>query len=206
MTTRAIACPNCGAEVQAGGFEAIVVCASCSTANYFHLGQLKSAGPVAPIADMPSRFRLGMHGRIKGVAFEVVGRVRYEYADGGWNEWNLVFGDGTIGWLHEDEGELSLMVERMVAQGPLSLAELRIGEQATFQLGAEIRHLFVQELGRATPVSGEGRITSELQPNVPFDYADGFVGDKEAVLLSTHDHHVLFVGFGVEHHEVETPR
>lgn len=184
----------------------MVVCASCSTVGYFHLGELKSAGEVAKLVERPSRFRLGMHGRVRGVAFEVIGRVRYEYADGGWDEWNLAFGDGTIGWMHEDEGELSLMVERVYSSGPLPIAELRIGEQAHFQVGGQTRALFVQELGRATPVGGEGRITSELRPGVPFDYADGFVGDREAVMLSTTDHHVLFTGFGVEHHEVETPK
>jgi hypothetical protein len=35
----------------------------------------------------------------------VVGRILYEHEQGGWNEWHLVFNDGSSGWLSDAQLE-----------------------------------------------------------------------------------------------------
>ena len=47
----------------------------------------------------------------------MVGRIIYEYEQGGWNEWHLVFNDGTSGWL--SDAQLEYAVSFLANAGPL---------------------------------------------------------------------------------------
>jgi hypothetical protein len=38
----------------------------------------------------------------------VVGRIIYEYEQGGWNEWHIVFNDGSSGWLSDAQDEYAV--------------------------------------------------------------------------------------------------
>ena len=40
--------------------------------------------------------------------FAVAGRIIYEYENGGWNEWHIVFQDGTSGWLSDAQLEYAI--------------------------------------------------------------------------------------------------
>jgi hypothetical protein len=62
---------------------------------------LKNVGTVADLPPDPSPIQLLTEGLYKGKKFEVIGRIVYEYEQGGWNEWHIVFSDGTSGWLSD---------------------------------------------------------------------------------------------------------
>jgi hypothetical protein len=38
----------------------------------------------------------------------VIGRILYEYDQGGWNEWHLMLNDGTSGWLSDAQEEYAV--------------------------------------------------------------------------------------------------
>jgi hypothetical protein len=48
----------------------------------------------------------------------VMGRVRYSFGSGFWDEWFLEFNDGTIGWLTEDNHELALQTRTTSKKTP----------------------------------------------------------------------------------------
>ena len=48
----------------------------------------------------------------------VAGRIVYEYDDGGWNEWHLVFADGASGWLSDAQAEYAVST-LVTPPGPL---------------------------------------------------------------------------------------
>lgn len=62
---------------------------------------LENVGKVADLPPDPSPIQLLTEGTYKGKKFEVIGRIIYEYDQGGWNEWHIVFSDGTSGWLSD---------------------------------------------------------------------------------------------------------
>ena len=62
---------------------------------------LENVGTVADLPPDPSPIQLLTTGTYKGKTFEVIGRIIYEYDDGGWNEWHIIFSDGTSGWLSD---------------------------------------------------------------------------------------------------------
>jgi hypothetical protein len=63
---------------------------------------------VGVVADLPpdsSPIQITSEGVYGGKPFVVVGRILYEYEQGGWNEWHIVFNDGRSGWLSDAQLE-----------------------------------------------------------------------------------------------------
>lgn len=109
-------CPSCGAEVV---FRSAAlptrVCSYCRTLL------VRSSGSVAPVgtaAELPfdvSPVQLGMRGVAGETGFEVIGRMRWAWTDGSWNEWLLLLDDGRQAWLGDAMGQFMLLFERATA-------------------------------------------------------------------------------------------
>ena len=59
------------------------------------------------MAELPpdlSPLQIGTRGEWKGRTFELLGRIRVEWAQGSWNEWYAAFSDGVAGWVAEAQG------------------------------------------------------------------------------------------------------
>ena len=69
---------------------------------------LKKVGQVADLPQDSSPIHLGTEGQYQNRPFVVVGRIIYEYEQGGWNEWHVVYNDGTSGWLADAQLEYDL--------------------------------------------------------------------------------------------------
>ncbi len=95
-------CPSCGAPVQFRWSSAAqTVCPFCHSILVRTDVALENVGKVADLPPDPSPIQLLTEGTFKGKKFEVIGRIVYEYEQGGWNEWHIVFSDGTSGWLSD---------------------------------------------------------------------------------------------------------
>ncbi len=95
-------CPNCGAPVQFKWSGAVqTVCPYCHSILVRDDLELKNVGQVADLPPDPSPIQLLTEGTYKNKTFQVTGRLVYEYAQGGWNEWHIVFSDGSSGWLSD---------------------------------------------------------------------------------------------------------
>ncbi len=103
-------CPNCGAPIEFKSIELPVkVCDHCHSSVLRTGGNLQAMGKVADVPDDVSPLQLGTVGRVGARSFELIGRVRWRYADGAWNEWLAYFGDGSTGWLGESMGRYMLL-------------------------------------------------------------------------------------------------
>jgi hypothetical protein len=65
-------------------------------------------GVMAALPPDLSPFQIGTRGEWKGHGFEIVGRVRVEWAEGSWNEWCIHYNATTTGWLAEAQGLLMI--------------------------------------------------------------------------------------------------
>lgn len=103
-------CPNCGAPIEFRSADLPVkVCGYCHSSVLRTGGNLEAMGKVADVPDDVSPLQLGVHGRVGARSFELIGRVRWRYADGAWNEWLAYFDDGSTGWLGESMGRYMLL-------------------------------------------------------------------------------------------------
>lgn len=58
-----------------------------------------------------SPLQLGASGRYKRKKFFIVGRQIMGWEDGRWNEWYIIFSDGSDGWIAEAQGEFSVLTK-----------------------------------------------------------------------------------------------
>ncbi|MGC4081302.1 MAG: DUF4178 domain-containing protein [Vicinamibacterales bacterium] len=105
-----------------------------------------------------SPIQLGVEGVLDGRAFTVVGRITYEYDNGGWNEWHLGFADGNSGWL--SDAQLEYAVSSLVKpSAPLPQADsVHVGRHLTWR----DRDLQITTLTRARYQGVDG--------DLPFEY------------------------------------
>jgi hypothetical protein len=157
-----LACPNCGAEVS---FRSPAlparVCDHCRTMVVRSGGAITALGKAAVLPFDVSPVQIGMRGTFEDSAFEVLGRVRWGWTDGSWNEWLLLFADGSSAWLGEAMGQYMLLRERPL--GPFEdpiVRKLAAGEPvrigATAQVGEE--RMFVSDARQATCIAAEGEL------------------------------------------------
>ena len=102
MSGDTLICPNCGAGVKFA-FKGSVqsVCVYCGSILVRKDMDLTKVGEVSAWPDDSSPIQLGTEGVYKNMGFYVAGRIMYEYDNGGWNEWHIVFNDGSSGWLSD---------------------------------------------------------------------------------------------------------
>jgi len=106
MSSPAANCPNCGAPVKFLWSSAVqTTCEFCHSILVRTDVDLKKVGEVADLPPDASPIQIGTEGILEKKSFVVVGRIIYEWEQGGWNEWHLVFNDGTSGWLSDAQLE-----------------------------------------------------------------------------------------------------
>ena len=161
MSTPASNCPSCGAPVTFRWSSAAqVVCPFCHSILLRTDLDLKKVGVVADLPPDPSPIQLLTEGVYKGKKFEVIGRIIYEYEQGTWNEWHVVYNDGTSGWLADAQLEYDLS---WAAQPPTPLAgadDIRQGQ--TYQWNGKTYQVTSRTRAHYKGVQGE----------LPFQYWD----------------------------------
>ena len=109
MSSPAANCPNCGAPVKFLWSSAVqTTCEFCHSILVRTDVDLKKVGEVADLPPDASPIQIGTEGAYQNKSFVVVGRIIYEYEQGGWNEWHIVYNDGTSGWLADAQLEYDL--------------------------------------------------------------------------------------------------
>ncbi len=165
---RAANCPQCGAPVEFRWSSAVqTVCSYCNSILVRHDVDLARVGEVGDLPPDSSPIQINTEGVFGGKAFVVAGRILYEYEQGGWNEWHLMFQDGASGWLADAQAMYQVSFLKDLGQ-PLPLAaEVARGQQYRFD-GADYQ-VSSRTMARYRGVEGE----------LPFEY-----WDKEEVLFA----------------------
>jgi len=99
-------CPACGAEmVFRSKATVFAVCAYCRSTVVRHDIDVETLGKMAELTADMSPLQVGTRGKFRGVAFQILGRVRQVWEDGNWNEWFAAFENGREGWIAEAQGD-----------------------------------------------------------------------------------------------------
>ena len=200
---QAVRCPQCGAnnDLRNPGIITLV-CGSCTTTIYRE-GAAVRAGKKASLIPSASGIQVSVSGRISGDKVQVVGRIRFEHAQGGWDEWYCEDNKGRPIWLVEDEGRFFL--ERAIDKAlPEGIAAAGLGDEFSV-LGQRFQ---VVEAGEGVIRGGEGQLPRNFEPEGVFRYIDlGAVSGDERLTIEVADGEIeAFIGRPIPSDEVDFPK
>ncbi|MDB5708302.1 MAG: rane protein [Sphingomonas bacterium] len=128
-------CPNCGAAIRFRSADLPVkVCDSCRSAIVRNGEHLQAMGKIAEVPEDVSPLQIGSRGVDDQVGFELIGRVRWRWSGGGWNEWLALRADGGMAWIGEAMGRFMLL--RLAKPGPGNKVVQRMKDDAKIVAGA----------------------------------------------------------------------
>jgi len=183
-------CPSCGAEVAFRSSAAVMaVCGYCRSTLVKDADSVKDIGKMSAVLEDYTPLQLNTSGQWQGQGFALVGRIQLRYESGLWNEWYLLFDDGSDGWLADASGQY-MLTRRVPAepaaalQTPPPFETLRPGASLNFNqrvwIASDVR------TARCTGGEGELPFTVGAGWNAPvadfrdagsfltLDYADGY--------------------------------
>ncbi len=194
-------CQNCGGAIRVDNqFIRTVTCQFCNS-TYLVRGSdgLDPTGQAVSLANYPSRLNVGGRGRIRGRAFHILGRVRYAYDEGFWEEWQIAWDDGAPpDWLEEDEGYWTLYRRERVKSAVPPYEQVRVG--STITIGN--RQVFITERRRAKVAGSQGQFASVLPLTGTFGYIQGGSNNQTVNINYWEDEIELSVGEDLEPHEL----
>jgi hypothetical protein len=195
----ALNCPSCGGPVSLENrFVKMVICGYCGNTLAVDQGRLDPTGHTAKLADLPSRFRVGASGRLRGRPFHVLGRVRYQDEDCTWDEWSIAFKDGSVAWLEEEEGQLTLSSSQPLTSEVPEFAAARVG--STVQVNGQ--PFFITERCTATVAGAEGQLTYRVAPGRQVRFLDGNMGGRTAAIEYGEDEIEFTIGDPLRHADI----
>lgn len=200
MTPQTIRCPGCGAPLPVPNhLTRLLVCNYCQQTIAIQGQQLTVQGQGIALVDYPSRLKVGVHGRVLGKRFLVLGRVRYENDDGYWDEWLITYDDTTAGWLAEDEGEYIVYHKEPFRGSPPSFEGIRVA--TTVKLSD--LPVYISEKQRGTVAGVEGQIDFLAQTGAPIQYINGNTNGRAVSLILRPGEISFALGTPLEFHQLE---
>ncbi len=198
---RTISCPSCGAgrTLHNPGL-VMFVCDYCSNAVHWDNDAVHAAGKQALLSEGCSRLYRGAMGSYHNKRFHVLGRVRYSFGEGFWDEWFLELDDDSTCWMSEDQHQLS--VQRKI--------DLKVsGKIEHYRVGNEIAArdsvFVVQEIGNAECIGIEGELPEIWQVGETYPYinATSLEGHYSLGIELDDDPPTVFLGKWLKYKEVK---
>jgi hypothetical protein len=164
---------------------------------------LEKVGQVADLQPDASPIQITTEGIYRGKAFQVVGRILYQYEQGGWNEWHCVYNDGTSGWLSDAQAEYAVS---FLTKPPAPLPPVeQIVRGAQFRWNGTVYE--VTSITRAHYVGVQGELPFEYWDKSDTLFADFADLRTEDARFGTIDYTdappLLFLGAAVEFEELK---
>jgi hypothetical protein len=158
---------------------------------------------VGKVADLPpdsSPIQIGTEGALDNKAFTVAGRILYEYEFGGWNEWHLVFSDGSSGWLSDAQLEYDVTWLAQPQPQPGTFPEGLVPEDRINFGGRDVQ---VTSITRAHYKGVEGELPFEYWDKAEVTFVDLRSCDEQfATIDYTEKPPLLFQGRVVQFDEL----
>ena len=189
-------CPQCGAPIRFRWSSAVqTVCEFCHSILVRHDVDLTRVGEVAELPPESSPIQMNTEGIYNNKAFVVAGRILYEYGEGGWNEWHLMFQDGASGWLSDAQAQYAVSFLSQPKDALPTEAAIGRGKR----LALEALEYEVTSLTRARYRGVEGELPFEYWDKEEVLFADlRSSGGRFATIDYSDESPLLFLGEAVE--------
>jgi len=185
-----INCSSCGAALEIKNrFSKILVCEYCGTHHKIQDGGISIIGKFAKLADFESLLKPGSKGTILGSPFTAMGRIRYNYGSGFFDEWFIDL-DGDKAWLTDDEGVFTLYYDLLEAVDIPDIDEVKAGQN--IMVGE--KKVMIKEKGKAVVEGAEGELYFYVEPGSEITYLDAVSDGKKISIEFTDAEVEIFSG------------
>lgn len=154
-----INCPSCGAPVEFKSVASVTaVCEYCKSTLLRSADAVKDLGKMSEVLEDYSPIQMGTSGRYLGQEFTIIGRIQLHYSAGFWNEWYILFQDGSGGWLSEASGQYTITRQRELKQTLPPFTNLNPAQ--LFDIGG--KSYAVSDVRNAQCVGGQGELPHSI--------------------------------------------
>jgi hypothetical protein len=170
-----VACPGCGAPVQFKSTASVMaVCEFCKTTLLKDATSVSNLGKMSEVLEDYSPVQIGTSGQFAQRSFSVIGRIQLQYSDGFWNEWYVLFDDGTNGWLSDASGQFTMTLAK-TAGGELPLFDKLVPGRALTVSGQTYT---TSDVRTARCTAGQGELPFKVGVGWQAQVADFRTGDR----------------------------
>lgn len=167
--SQSFSCPSCSAPLEVEHrFSRVVICQYCNQTSEISPAGLDPTGKAPALVASPSILSLGATGQLLGKPFRVLGRLRYQYDGGFWDEWFCDHDGGQI-WLQEDDGEFTAFTKETLKTPVPDFYEVGVGSS----INVNDRSIFVVEVCESIIAGGEGELYFRVSPGMEANCVDG---------------------------------
>ena len=178
------ACPGCGAPVEFRSAQSThAVCSFCRSTVVRDGDTLSRLGKMAELFDDHSPLQLMTSGRWQAKDFTLVGRLQYKGPSGTWAEWSVLFDDGGVALLAEDNGAYVFALPAAAERELPAAVRLRVG--STTAIGGKTFSIASNE--DVALISAQGELPKLPPLDQPFAMVE----------LRSDDGEVLSVDYGM---------
>ncbi len=123
-----VSCPSCGAPVEFKSAASVMaVCGYCKTTVLKDADTVRDMGRMSDVLEDYSPIQIGTAGTYSGRGFTVIGRIQLRYPAGMWNEWFVMFDDGSPGWLSDASGQYTMTLEKENGRALPDFEQIQVG-------------------------------------------------------------------------------
>ena len=194
MLTREFECPSCGAPIPKR-FDAskCLCCTHCGQTSHLLADTLQMAGEKQLLIDYGSMFHIGQQRKIGKLNLIILGRIRFDYEEGFWDEWFAQsLDDGDAWWIQEDDGAFTLFRKRAELDNWVNWSNFTVGKEE--ELPTLKEKAFITSKARAQVNGGEGELPFKIIPGEAADFVDGIWQGKQISMEFLPDEKILYVG------------
>lgn len=179
-----LVCSACGATISIYDPATVsIACPYCDCVMIRTDKGIEEKGKQSRLPEGYSRLYRGAIGMIGDQRFQVLGRVRYSFGQGFWDEWYIMLGSGEGHWLTEDDYSFSFQVLYRGSIKVLPYAHYSVGDD--IDLGERIYQ--VKEVGNAECLGIEGEVPKDVLPHEQYPYVDAVSYEGTHVLGLEYD-------------------
>ncbi|HIP51174.1 MAG TPA: DUF4178 domain-containing protein [Campylobacterales bacterium] len=190
-------CPQCGDTLEIHfKYSKLIKCRSCNSSIFLEDDTVKLIGKSSALSPEPSLIELHKIFKYRSQTFTPLGKIRYSYGRGFWEEWFLKDEKNKAFWLSIDEGDFVLQ-EKVKLSFPVSRTQ-------KFTVGAKYGKYIVTEKGEGLCVGFEGELPEKIELQEKHDYVHLSQGYGKLVTLEFTDKSIQsFRGEWIDPLEIE---
>ena len=194
---KTINCPQCGDSLPIYfKWTKLVQCPSCKSTIFLEDESVKLIGKSSALSPEPSLLELRVPISIENKTYTPLGKIRYSYGRGFWEEWFLVGGKNREFWLSIDEGDFVLESRAKIVLPFRNIDKLSIGKQ--------YGKFVVTEIGEGECVGFEGELPEPISIGDLHKYAHLSEGGADLMTVESSSGEIkVFRGHWIDPFEIK---